>query len=198
MVLGNDGGILVQSVTIDGTANNSYRLSGNVLTFDTAPADASTIIITYSVTKYTDLEVQQFVADAADAVGADTHIMWTVNKSAYRLTVDPSVSPVAMTKDKTDLDQRIRELIVYKASVDLYGDKANTAADRAITVKDGDTTIDTSKTAGASEKALKRLQDRYTHALKVFRSESFKGQAGEVFQEVVRTWGNDPLWGNRY
>ena len=198
IVLGNDGGIVVESVAVDSqaVASNGYQLSGNVITFGTAPPEASEIIIAYLVTKYTDAEIQQFIADAADAVGADTHVAWSINKVTCLLTVDPTLSPKAFTADHLGLDPRIRELIVYKVSVDMYADKANQAADRAITVKDGDTMIDTSKTSGASERALKRLQDRYGNALGVFRAESFKGQAGLVYREEVITWGNDPLWGN--
>ena len=199
IVLGNDGGISIASVTVDGTpaSSSDYTLSGNVITFNTVPTEAANVVIVYTVTRYTDAEVQQFLADAADAVGADIHMLWSINKISYKLTVDPTISPKVFTKDKSDLDPRVRELIVYKASVDMYGDKANQAADRAITVKDGDTMIDTNKTAGASEKALKRLTDRYTHALKTFRSEVFGGQAGEVYREQVITWGLNPLWGNR-
>ena len=62
--------------------------------------------------------------------------------------------------------------------MDIYAQKANEAADKAILVKDGDTTIDTSKTSASSERTLLRFQKRYDQQLRHLRSVLQQGVTG--------------------
>ena len=73
-VLTNDGGITLMSSTADGEAVdiNTLTLDGNTVTFATAPADGSDLAIAYAVTKYTDAELLDFLADAAVALASDS------------------------------------------------------------------------------------------------------------------------------
>lgn len=182
-VLTNDGGITLMSSSADGEAVdiNTLTLDGNTVTFATAPADGSDLAIAYAVTKYTDAELLDFLADAAVAVASDIHADWSVVRTSYKI-----MNVVAPYFDLAinDLAFNAQACLVYKAAVDIFGDRTNQAAGKAILVKNGDTTVDTSKTAVSGEKAMVRLQKRYDDAVKQYKIDLFRG-TGQINNVAV-------------
>ena len=135
------------------------------MTLVDAPDDSADVEVFYNLTRFTDAEIIEFLTDAAMAVGGDLGVQWDVQGS-----IIDSMPLKVCNADKVTLQTRVQTGIVYRAAVDIYGDKANQAADKAILVKDGDTTIDTSKTSTSSEKAMERIQARYNTHLRYLRS----------------------------
>lgn len=173
-VLGNEGSVTLITITLDGNLLDlaaDVSVDENILTFANAVDDTTSMVINYSLTRYPTSDVVQFLVDAALSVQADMSLGWAVSKTGRVTTTDAALC----TGDGTDILPIFQKLIVYRASLDMYGDKANQAADDAIMVKDGDTTIDTSKTSGSSESAMKRLQTRYEVALREARASRFRG-----------------------
>jgi len=180
--LGNEGGILIGSISADGQVvrtGSDYAICDNVLTFQVAPDDASRIVVIYSFTRYTDEEILEFLVDAATIVGGDIHVAWTITRSGVLNNVPDDLAV------GTDLDHAVQKLIVYAAADVILTDKSNTAADEAIMVRDGSTTIDTSRASGASGKSLDRSSQRYKEALVLYRSRKFRGQSMNNQQRVI-------------
>ncbi len=80
-----------------------------------------------------------------------------------------------MIRDSTDLiitatnvmEEDIENLIVLRAAITLREDIAAGAAGDAILIKDGDTTIDTSKTAAGNENRLKAMKSEFNDAFNI-------------------------------
>jgi len=168
LALNNAGGITLISVQVDGenVPLGSVSFSDNTLTFSDPPQDSANVVVNYSLTRFTDDQIKNFIADAAIAVGGDLGLQWTVDVDT--LVIDEIPLKVCNEDQKT-LQYRVQTAIVYRAAVDIVGDKVNQAADKAILVKDGDTTIDTSKMAHSGERAMGRVQARYDEHLKHLR-----------------------------
>lgn len=184
--LSNEGGITIASLTVEGVEQNlstDYTMDGNVLAFKTAPADTDRIVVVYAYTRYTNAEVVEFLSDAALTVGGDVGIAWTISTNTPGKIIDVPDTLAA----GTDLDQGLKKLLVLAAADAVVSDKSNTAADEAIMVRDGSTTIDTSKASGASEKAIERIGERYKDALMEYRARKFRGVAQSDWL-IRRTW----------
>ena len=175
VTLSNEGAISLISVAMDGVEMDltDITVQDNVLNFPVPPDEGSDLIVQYAYTRYSSDQILQFLADAAITIQGDVNINWQIDRAGGRLTI---ADADLLTAPGTDLLAIFQKLLVYRASLDMVADKANQAADDAILIREGDTTMDTSKTAGSTENAVKRLQDRYQQALTEARKNRFRGQ----------------------
>lgn len=155
------GMIQIRSVTADGVAVAAADrpLVGRTLVFTSLVTD-SRIVVVYNSASYTDLAILARIVDAARAVGADLRLNWVVNESTSVIEGIPAGATI-VANSATVLEPLIETLIVHRAALDIYVDKGNRAADDAILVRDGDTTIDTSKAAASSHRTIERMQQGY-------------------------------------
>lgn len=163
LTLSNGGGITLDWVSVDGRRldADAVTVEGNVLTFSSPPEPDSDVAVSYALTRYTDADLRTFLVDAALAVASDLPARLKVSRRSGHIEVPEAL----LDEEGVEPDAAIQTLIVYKASLDIVADKANQAADDAIMIRDGDTTIDTSKTSQNSEAAVRRLAARYSQAL---------------------------------
>ena len=175
VTLSNEGSLTITSVTADGvvvdTAN--YSMVDNVMVFSPAQDESTNIVVIYTYSRYTDDESQEFLDDAAEEVQSDLGKEWTVDSVTHLITDD--ASELFRLSSGTRADTGIIKLIVLKAALLLREDLANTAADDAILIKDGETTIDTSKGAGGQSRILALRQDQYTAALREVQMRIYTG-----------------------
>jgi hypothetical protein len=171
--LGNDGSISLTKIRVDGEEVDVAQatLDVNDVTLPDAPVNGAQIDVIYGLARYTNAEVQTFLADAAVVVASDLHMELQVSKVDGKI-VDLPVAALNAAAD--DLDMGIQKLIVLQAALSIASDKGNQAADDAIVVRDNKTLIDTSKASASSEAALKRFQKNYDTALLAFRRDHFK------------------------
>lgn len=164
LTLSNTGGITLGRVTVDGeeVEAGSVTVDGNVLTFAAPPDIDADVTVNYGLTRYTDADLRDFLSDAAATVAADLPATLAASRDTGRVEVPEQFLDAA----GATLDVQIQKLLVYRAALDVFADKANQAADDAITIRDGDTTIDTSKSAQSSEAAMRRLTAKYDDALR--------------------------------
>jgi hypothetical protein len=158
----------------------------NILTFTVTPDEGDEIVVPYSVTRYSDTDILAFLINATYGVGGDLNFDWDVDLTnpAAPQVIDNQNVLVGRTL------QRFKQLIVYRAGADLNAAKANEAADDAIKIRDDDTSIDTSVTAAANQRAIARLADLYARTVIIARSEGFIGTAKSTgFEGERRHWG---------
>jgi len=193
ITLSNDGTITLAAVSIDGTIVDITTLvvSGSIVTFPNPLTAASVVTVTYTYTTYSDDDLQEFITDAANSVQGDLPANWEVADN----TITTQDVPL-MNCEQSSLKMLVQRLLIAKAALNVSSDKADTAGDDAITVKDGDTTIDTSKTSAATMKSLQVKEDRYDKMLTDTRSRLFRGQAFDETRytpnDVVRPLNMDP------
>lgn len=165
LALANSGGVTLGTVTVDGDAVSPGDVSVEdgdlVFAAGSEPPIDADVVAAYGLTRYTDDDLKSFLVDAALGVSADLPVRYAVQPGTGHVQADDALAEPG----GTDLDVTLQQLIVYKAALDVFADKANQAADDAIMIRDGDTTIDTSKTSTNSEAAMKRLTERYRTAL---------------------------------
>jgi hypothetical protein len=166
VVLTNDGNVQLTSVSVGGTPASpaDYSQDVNVLTFNTPPTAGVSIIVVYNRSQYLDTEVNEYLVDAVNSVMADIGLsQWQTNDADPTNPLlnypDPIATPTPTQSNY--LDPTITKLLILKAALTLKQDKGDQNSDDAILIKDGDTTIDTSKTAAASERSIMRLQNEY-------------------------------------
>lgn len=198
LTLANEGFITLRTLLVDRAVVKltDVEVDGNTLTFQDDLAEGAEVIVTYGQARYNNTEILEFLGDGAMAVSGDLRIGWTVSKSSGMISNIPDKLITGTPATGIDLDARVQKLLAYRASLDIYTDKANLAADRAISVRDGDTSIDTSKTSGSSEKAVERLTERYQEALQVANSELFRG-AANIEPPACNVLGWRPVWNAR-
>ena len=191
--INDEGTITITKVelayTILPTAQWTFDTDTNIITFTVMPDEGDEIVVPYSVTRYSDTDILNFLTDAVYGVGGDLNFDWDVDLTnpAAPQVIDNQNVLVGRTL------QRFKQLIVYRAGADLNAAKSNEAADDAIKIRDDDTSIDTSVTASANQKAVARLADLYMKTLTIARSEGFMGTAKSTgFEGEGRRWGN---WG---
>jgi hypothetical protein len=167
--LNDTGDIHIVGLTLDGLVQPSgYTLDGNVITFGSAPVDGAELDVSYTVSRYSDLQVAEFLHDAARNVQSDLAVKWRVTADAIE-----DIADILFVDGVPDND--FERLIVCRAAVAMYEDKSNVAADDAIKIRDGDTQIDTSATSQSTNKALARLWEYYHDARESLRSRRFLG-----------------------
>ncbi len=169
--LSNDGNIIITSITDDGTLVDSaeYSNDGGLVTFTTAPEEASEMFVIYQQSTYTDDEIIAFLEDSARIVGADLCIEWVVDTDNHLITHD----------DDGVVDALVEQLIIFATAMTIFNDRANAAAGEAILIKDGDTTIDTSKTSGALSKRIESFTKQYGDMLVRAQLKRFGGHVTE-------------------
>jgi hypothetical protein len=168
------GFITLDTVTVDGTdvPVNTCTLQLNVLILPDDPGEDADVVVVYSVARYTDAEVKSFLCDAAIDVSDDVGVSWDINRTTAHLNIEDDR---ALTEDGLEMTVDLQRLLSLKAAVRLRSDRANSTADSAIMVKDGDTTIDTSKASGSAEGVVGRLAREYSAALKSTKHRRFSG-----------------------
>lgn len=167
MTLNNTGAITVFSVRAAGILVDSddYTVEENLIVFDTALPDGTSVTVVYGQSVYTNIEILEFVVDAAKTVKSELVLGYDVIHVLDSLDADVSdLTGIVYATDK--MDQTIEKLIALKAGIKIRTDLANTAAGDAIMVRDGDTTIDTAKTAQGNETVLKRMIEGYAAHLR--------------------------------
>lgn len=181
ITLNADGAINITSVEVNFVviSPSDYTSEDNTITFtNNIPVEGDDVLVRYASARYTDAQTLDFLKDAARGVRADMKYHWQVNENTA-IVSDPKYE---LHDPMTDLIYgEIEQLIIYRAAVCIYADKSNAAAEGAILIKNGDTTIETGKTAAATEKALTRLLGLYKDAVKKARSEGFMGNAQNMF-----------------
>lgn len=178
--INNDGDIALTSVTIDNDPVDidTITVSGSQITFDTPASDGANIEVNYTRQQYSEEELLDVICDAAREVGVDLEINWLVNVAGRRITNINEAEFIAPDGSTTlTLNPLITRLIVLKVDLVISTDKSNRATDDAILIKDGDTTIDTSRGAGAQSGSLTRKYDAYQKVLTNAKSRRFKGGA---------------------
>jgi hypothetical protein len=180
--LNANGDIKIVSITSDGTPidpETAASLQVNTLILDPNDVpDQSIVVVTYDNSAYTNAEIEAFLADAASIVGADLGIMWLVieEDGSWRITSIPD-SEIDTVGSTQVLNATIVKLIALRGGIGTYQDKANRRADQAIMVRDGTTTIDTSKAASTGTRTLFNMETDYQVALKYALSRRFKGHS---------------------
>lgn len=166
VVLSNDGNVVVTALTVNGVAA-TYTQDVNVLTITPTPASGANIVCVYNRSIYTDTDVNNFIVDGTKGVVADLSLhFWQFN------TTDPTNPQVAFpdapppgevsdAPEKDFMDPQIERLIVLRTAIQVRRDVANTNADDSILIKDGDTTIDTSRTSKSTLTVVQELQKEY-------------------------------------
>jgi len=163
--LNNEGDLELISLEIDGVeATVGFALNQGLLIFDNEhiPPEGSELSVVYEYSTLTDDAVLELLVDSARIVQSDLALRdWVVQD-------DGAIECVTINED-------IQKLIVFRAAVAIAESKSNTAADDAIKIRDGDTSIDTSTTGDHAAKRTKRLQEQYDSNLVVVRNRLFKG-----------------------
>jgi hypothetical protein len=168
--------VMVGVVTL---AAGDYVANGNVIVLNSPPARGVKVTVFYSTSRYSDDQVINFLTDAARGLAGTLKYRWTVDLDLNTVT-DAAADKPQLGDELGVVRPEIEELIVLRAGLGVFADKANSAAGNAIKIKDGDTMIDTATTAGASEKAIARLAGQYKDALKKVLVEGFVGSAFDL------------------
>lgn len=170
--ISSDGFTEVTAVTVDSVALSAgdYTASGIDVNIITPPAVGAVVRVTYDAAAFTDGQIGSFLSDAANEVIADLHLHAYVDETDF---VDENDTLVTDGR----LHPQIARLIALKAAINARGDLTNTAADDAITVRDGDTSIDLSKGAWSGEKVMARLQMQYKEAMTRAATARFVGRS---------------------
>lgn len=176
LVLDTEGHIEVISIEVDGTvkAGSTYTLDGNIITWASgeSPAEGAEIFVVYQQATYADNELLGFLVDAAKAIASDLFLDWVVDGDTFKI-VDEGGQFVT----DGQADATIEKLLVYKVAINVYDAKASRAADDAIMIRDGSTTIDTSKAARSSEKQVEKLEKKYQFYLREAQVNRFQGDS---------------------
>jgi hypothetical protein len=165
---------------------STYTVTGSSIIVSPAIAQGVKTTVIFTTTRYSDDDISGYLGDAAQAV--DGTLKYGLVIDTVGLTVDDGSDPSSgqalyqLNNSAGNIRPEIEQLIVYGAGLGVYADKANTAADNAIKIKDGDTSIDTSATAGASEAAIKRLVAQYKCSMQKVLSEGFVGASIDMQQ----------------
>jgi hypothetical protein len=175
--LQNDGYINVTEIDLDAEAlpASEYTANGAVVTFASDMIEGTVIDTFYDHARFSDEEILACLVDAAMVVASDVKQSWRVDPVTMKI-VDDAGNP-SFFDDRDRPDVTLPKLIVFRAAVSVYLLKAFQAADDAIMIKDGDTTINTSLAAKSTDTATRRLTDMYVADLKRYRSEKFCGAA---------------------
>jgi len=151
----------------------TVTLSGTTLVFDPVLEEGSEVLVTYDAARFTDPEVIEFLADASRTVASDIVGPWSTDSEEATIT---DLTNTYVRADDTIVDT-LAKLLSLKAAIQIVSSKANSAADDAILIRDGDTTIDTSKGAGAIDKRLTALSRDYGDAWRRALANRFTGHA---------------------
>jgi hypothetical protein len=186
--LQSDGFVLVTAVDADADPlpPDAWDAAGNQVTLTTAPIEGTTFDVTYNSATFSDPEILDYLIDAAMTLKGDVKQSWGINAANHTI-VDDSTNPSFFPPDHPDdpafADPSLLKLIVFRAAVGIYTQKNAKAADDAIMIKDGDTTINTSLAARATDSVLKRMVETYEQDLRRYRTEKFCGAAqGDAYE----------------
>lgn len=160
---------------VDGVVHPSgeYTIDEGTLKFDPVLDDGSDVYAVFNEARYSDDTILDFLADAGAAVAGDLPAVWEVIHASGLIDDDAD----QMLNHDGRVDDQIKQLIVVRAAFDMLGEKANSAADDAIMIKDGETTIDTSKGAGSINRRFDALSQEYALILRRVQANRFVGKA---------------------
>lgn len=174
--LSAEGLVQVRAVRLDGTPSpfGDWTSSDAFLTLPANTPAGTEVYVQYENARFTDAQILGFLVDGASRVAGDLRgVSWSPDPDAFRVTDDHGELDPAHRESNT-----LRSLIVFAASANLYGDVANAAANDAIKIRDGDTSIDTAATATAAGRNVERLQVMYHQALRAAQNQRFTGVSG--------------------
>jgi hypothetical protein len=178
--LSASGFIQLVSITSDGDPidpQTEANLTVATLVLDPNDVvDQAEVIVVYDVATFTDADIENFIADAARAVGSDLHIDWLVTEVSGHWILDyvPDVEFVTLGST-TVLNLTVEKLIAMRAGTQAYKFKVAQRSDQAILVQDGSTRIDTSKAATAGGKTLEMMESQYRRELMDAKNRRFHG-----------------------
>jgi hypothetical protein len=179
VTMSSTGNIEIVSVRVGGVTQDpsTYDVEVSTIVFNDAPASGLNVIVLYDTSTYTDAQVLEYVSDSLHYVVSKLALFgWQFNTTdpLHPLANDPHDHDIPQTNV---MQQALEALIALGAGIQIRKDMAGTAGRDAILIKDGDTTIDTSKTANASEKVLKRMQAEYDNLMNVTIANRTRGKA---------------------
>lgn len=180
LILTSGNNVQVQSLSIDGSfvlqnggATNSpaYTVTQDVttLTLDPIPVAGLQAICVYFSSNYADSDILSYIVDSTNGLIADFGLRnWQMNLGdpTNPQVNDPCDAPWGIPVAE-QMDMPLQKLIAIRSALSMLSDNANQNANDAILIKDGDTTIDTSKTSAGSERAVKRMQADYDTAFRL-------------------------------
>lgn len=176
VLLQNDGNVIITSITLGGTllTPSQYTQDVNVITFNSTPPTQTSVVAVYQRSNYTDVDTLAFIVDGVKNVISDVGLhFWQFDESdptnpqvafpAAPIFVPSSsgLSVGVLPYEKDWMDEQIERLVAIKSSILVRRDLNNQNADAAIMIKDGDTTIDTSRTAGATYRVIVDMETEY-------------------------------------
>lgn len=181
--LNNDGDITLLSVVVDSDNVDLSQVSvvGSEVVFTSNQVSGATIVVTYSRSQYSNNQMLGFLADAALEVGADVPIQWAISQSTFIISSIPDAEIDSVTGE---LKNDIQRLIVLMVDLKTREDKANSAGDDAIMIKDGDTSIDTSRGSAAQQKNVAAKRKVYDQKLSDARKRRFTGRSMDMTSNI--------------
>lgn len=183
VAMSSTGNIEIASVKVGGVLQDPtlYNVEVSTIVFAVAPAIGMNVIALYDTSTYTDAQILHYVIDSTSYVISKLALWgWQFNTidPLHPLINDPYGREGCGDIPETNVMQHALEaLIALGAGIQIRKDMAGTAGRDAILIKDGDTTIDTSKTANASEKVLMRMQKEYDNLMNVTIANRVRGVA---------------------
>ena len=172
--INNTGSIAVTEVIADDATvdPDEYETQDNILIFDDARPDGEELNVTYNLSRYDATRMMSELEDAARTVGGDLRVPWRVPDGSGIIddTKDDMIDP-----SNGIIDAEVETLIVVRCGLQIVNAKSGNAADDSISIRDGDTAIDTSKGATASSGRMRTLQDEYDKRLKTLLTRRFLG-----------------------
>ena len=173
------------TVNVDGTQltpTTDFTLVGDSILFTDDPITSSKIVAIYDLSTWNDDTLMEFIVDSVKVVASDLAVRWIFDPTGFTISDLDANKPIIFTdpKQPTVADDTIQKLIVYRAAISMIEEKVDAAADDAILIKDGDTTIDTSKTFAGGQSRLDRITEQYDKNLKVARMNRFTGCAANT------------------
>lgn len=181
ITLSAEGFVRVRSISVDGDLLQDgidYTSEGSIVTFLPASGrndptvDGSRIIAIYNNAVYSDNDIVAFLEDAASDVAGDLTFYWEIGNGEIN-----DVCNVLFPYNDNRIDHQVLRLLALKVGLNIRNDINNNAADDAISVRDGETSIDLSKSAQSGERVLSRSQRDYLSAMHRTATNRFRGLA---------------------
>lgn len=180
IIIAAEGFVNVTSISVDGqqlVENIDYQADGVNVTFTPTTPNVnsplvvgSQIVINYESAVYTDEEIVFFLEDSASDVAGDLSIFWEIDNGELN-----DVRNILFEHPSGNVRHTILSLLCHRAGLNIRNDINNNAADDAITVRDGATSIDLSKGAQSGERVLSRTQRDYLIRLNRVLTNRFRG-----------------------
>lgn len=167
IVLGEEGIATVTSVMVNGgeRSSDSYKVEGNIITFDEIISAGSSVSISYRTQKYTDQNILEYIENTI------FYYIQALTNRDYGFGQDG----VEQTSTLQTITSNESSLFVHGTVLNIIGVNILQASDDAIFIKDGDTTIDTKVASQEAANTYKNVLYRFNHLFKTVRTNTFQG-----------------------